>query len=202
MQLRSFVERKFEGLPAVVIGTGPSLAGQAEAIKRSGCKLFGMNNTFADFPLDVWIACDPQWHEQFSPVKGAFDKWHWSPDICQRFGYQYIAGKWGDGLSTDQQCIHYGHASSYQALNLAVLYGCNPIYLAGFDMNYQPGQPRHYFSGLSDAAGEYPAQLRKFSTFEGLIKGFETIAAQPGLPRIINLTEGSALRCFPFGNLP
>lgn len=161
-----------------------------------------MNNTFNDFDLDVWIACDPQWHAGFSPVHGDFDKWHWSPAICKKYGYQYIEGRWGPGLSVDQSFIHYGHSSSYQALNLAVLYGCGPIYLAGFDMNYEAGKPRHYFNGLSDVGGEYPQDLRKWSTFDGLIKGFETIGAQRGLPMIYNATQGSQLRCFPFKELP
>jgi hypothetical protein len=203
------VETKFKGEPAIVICTGPSLIRQAAAIRASGCRLFGMNNTFNDFALDVWLACDPAWHAQFSPISGAFDKWHWDAEICRKHGYKFIRGEWGAGMSLNPDCIHYGHASSYQVLNLAVLYGCDPIYLAGFDMTYRPGEARHYFSGLSDQPGEYPQSLRKHSPFEGrgngdrgLIGQFETIAAQQGLPRIINATEGSALQCFPFGAIP
>ncbi len=187
---------KFSGRPAVIIGTGPSLADQADAIRKSTAVRFGVNNTFNDFTLDVWIACDPQWHETYSPVKGEFEKWHWDEGVCRRYGYQYIPGRWADGLSLDPGYIHYNHSSSAQALNLAVLYGCSPIYLAGFDMNYS-GR-RHYFDNLSEKEGEYPAHLRKYSEFDGLIECFEKIAAQPGLPPIFNLTEHSALSCFPF----
>lgn len=196
------VERKFEGRPAVIIGTGPSLASQAQAVRDSGAVLFGVNNTFRDFDLDVWIACNHEWHAVYSPVEGRFEKWHWDRGVCDRYGYKYIEGRWGAGLSLDPEYIHYGHSSGYQALNLAVLYGCGPIYLAGYDMHY-PRERRHYFDGLSETPGEYPAEMRKFSTFEGLIGCYQTIADQAAsLPEIINATPGSALRCFPFGNLP
>ena len=149
---------KYKGYPAVILGTGPSLADQAEAIRNSGFKLFGINNTFNDFDLDVWIACDPTWHEVYSPIEGNFDKWHWDKGICQRYCYNYIEGRWGDGpnkcsgLSHDPSYIAYGHSSGFQALGLAVHYGCDPIYLAGYDMNYDSDN-RHYFTDLSDKGG-------------------------------------------------
>ena len=191
----------FRNRPAIIIGTGPSL--DVETVKEAqsrGALLFGVNNTFNDFDLDVWIACDPSWHKIYSPVVGRFHKWHWDKSICEKNSYQHIEGRWGDGLSLSPEFIHYGHSSGYQALNLAVLYGCNPIFLVGYDMHYR-GASRHYFNGLSNDSGEYPQQLRKFSKFDGLIKCYETIANQKGLPDIINCTIGSALTCFPFKEL-
>jgi len=202
--LTLFQKSKFRGRPGVVIGTGPSLDLQAvkESQKR-GAVLFGINNTFKDFDLDVWIACDPQWHDHYSPVKGDFHKWHWDKQICETYGYQYIPGKWGegpnrcDGLSLDPNYIAYGHSSGFQALNLALHYGCDPIFLVGYDMHYQG--KRHYFETLSDKAGEYPEKLRKYSTFDGLITCYEQVAKQ-GL-NIINTTKDSALKCFKFDSL-
>lgn len=185
---------------AIIIGTGPSLTDQKphiERLQRQGFKLFGVNNTYMDFDLDVWIACDPKWHKLCSPVLGHFDKWHWDKSICDRYGYEHIAGIWEDGLSTDKSYIHYGHSSGYQALNLAVHYGASEIYLAGYDMSYKVPK-RHYFSGLSGQDGEYPKPLRKHSTFDGLVKCYETIAKQKGLPKIYNATRDSALSCFEF----
>ena len=208
------VERKFEGETAVILGTGPSLAKQKTAIEilqcGLNCRVFGINNTFNDFWLDVWIACDPAWHEQYGKIDlPDCDQWHWDEGICTKNGYNHIPGVWADGLSLNPDFIHYGHSSGYQALNLAVLYGCSEILLCGFDMHYNAGK-RHYFDNLDDDAGEYPAALRKFSTFGGLLKCYETIAQQwyvdypsteklrPGLPAIYNCTEDSALTCFPF----
>jgi hypothetical protein len=169
--------------------------------RLDGLRVFGVNNTYNEFDPDVWIACDPKWWAIYGheTLQIDADRWHWDEDICKRYNAMWIEGRWGDGLSTDPSYIHYGHSSGYQALNLAVLYGCNPILLVGYDMRYN-GQ-RHYFSGLSADDGEYPQALRKYSTFDGLISCYETIAAQDGLPDIINCTPGSALTCFPFDDI-
>lgn len=192
--------------PAIVIGTGPSLARDAEDVRRLKAEgkalLFGINNTFTDFDLDVWIACDPAWHNFYGQVTGDFDKWHWDEGICERYGYQHIDGVWLPGLSTDRTKLSLGHSSGWQALNLAVHYGCDPICLVGFDMSYRSYEPRHYFSGLSDVAGEYPEPLRKQSAFAkkdgtGLLYDYANIAKQDGLPTIINCTMRSAMKWFP-----
>lgn len=195
--------------PAIIIGTGPSLNKQKADIIRlanDGYMLFGVNNTYMDFDLDVWIACDPAWHEIYSPVKGNFDKWHWDRGICEKYGYRYIEGRWGDGpnkckgLSTDKSFIYFGHSSAFQALGLAVsVYGASKCYLAGYDMHYQGA--RHYFRGLSKENGEYPQALRKYSGFDGLISCYETIPRENPELKIFNCTKGSALTCFPFVDL-
>lgn len=190
-------------MKALIIGTGLSIKGQYSDILRlanDGYKLFGVNNTYKDFDLDVWVACDPEWHKIYSPVHGDFDKWHWDKSICEKYGYRYVEGRWGDGLSTDKTYIHYGHSSGYQALNLAVHYGADSIYLCGYDMHYG-GNSRHYFEGLSDVAGEYPKHLRKFSTFDGLIKQYETIPKMNPELKVYNCTKGSALTCFPYQDI-
>lgn len=189
----------------IVIGTGPSLSRVAELVRKADTLRFGMNNVYQDFPLDCWIACDPKWHAHYGQVEGDFDKWHWDADICARYGYRFIEGRWFDGLSTDPSWISLGHSSGWQALNLAVHYGCDPILLVGFDMQYPKGQPRHYFDALSDKAGEYPEALRKWSLFAkpgntGLLHDYRHIAAQAErgeVPRIINCSPDSALPWFP-----
>ena len=192
----------WSSLRCVVLGTGPGLAKQRQRIielhEAGQIKIIGVNNTFNDFPLDAWIACDPQWHRQYSPVHGDFDMWHWDKEICQKYGYNHIEGRWEDGLSNDKNYIHFGHSSGYQSLGLSVHYGAKQIYLAGFDMHYKAGEPRHYFSELSPEKGEYPSALRKYSAFEGLIECYKTVAEQQDRPIIYNLTEGSALKCFPY----
>lgn len=170
---------------------------------------FGVNNTFNDFPLKAWIACDPKWHDHYGAVSGSFDKWHWDESICRKYGYNHISGRWGDGLSTDPAYIHYGHSSGYQALNLAYHYGYRRIYLAGFDMSYSSG--RHYFDNLSDADGEYPENLRMWSEFDkprvekgeyqkySLFQCYETVVEQSAC-EIFNMTKGSAFKGFPFAH--
>lgn len=193
----------------IILGTGPSLSGSKENIlklKARGALIFGVNHTWKDFPVDVLICCDPQFHEFYGLIEGPFTHWHWSKEICDRHGYRYIEGRWFDGLSTDPSWISLNHCSSAQALNLAVHYGCSPLLLCGHDFTYRPNEPRHYFTGLSDDAGEYPPELRKYSKFQkpdgnDLMKVYRHIAEQQGLPPIINCTPGSALPWFTRGRL-
>ena len=195
-----------------VLGTGPSLSDVADELrelKAAGkVMLFGINRTFEDFDLDVWIQCDPAMHEHYGQVEGDFDKWHWDLGVCERFGYRYIQGIWLDGLSTDPDYLSLGHASGWQALQLAaVQYHCDTVLLVGHDMRYN-GQ-RHYFSGLSDVEGEYPAHLRKQSLFlkpdgSGLLPNYAHIADQckrGEVVPIVNCTKNSAMTCFPMGQL-
>lgn len=203
---------------AIVIGTGPSLnvAQVREAGKRDDVMLFGVNNTFEDFDLDVWIACDPAWHRHYGQVTGDFAKWHWDRQICTKYGYNYIEGRWYDGVSPPgSDWISYNHGSGPQILNLATsIYQCRLVLLVGHDMRYTDNTPRHYFTGLSDQAGEYPGALRKFSPFEkpkrpggahpdgdGILYNYKHIAEQPGLPPIINCTPGSAMTWWPIMTL-
>ncbi len=164
----------------VVIGTGPSLTQSAPLVRelgRKGAFLVGCNNTFLDFRLDAWIACDPKWHEVFGQVRGPFDKWHWDQAICERYGYQFIAPIWygPPGFDSgwlwlqDKTKISLNHGSGPQALNIAAHAGCDTILLVGHDFHYQDGKPRHYFK-LSDVDGEYPESLRKWSLFDSTCK--------------------------------
>ena len=174
---------------------------------RRGALLFGPNNTFEDFALDVWLACDPAWHRHYGKVEIDADLWHWDADICAEHGYRHVEGVWYDGLwMADKSKISLGHCSGHQLLNLAVHYGCDPILLVGHDFTYREGEPRHYFTGLSGEDGEYPAEIRKFSKFSkpdgnDLMAVYKRIADQEGLPRVINCTPGSALLWFPMGDL-
>lgn len=183
----------------VILGTGPSLKEQKQRIlelKIAGeIKIFGVNNTFNDFPLDYWLACDPKWHDYYSPISGDFEKWHWDLNICEKYGYNYIEGQWGKGLSLDPSFIRFGHCSGYQALNIALHKGFDEIYLAGHDFSDVKAN-RHYFSDLSDVSGEYPKELRKFSSFKGLLKTYSYIEEQVLPCKIYNMNKNSALKTF------
>jgi len=167
-----------------------------------------MNCTFFDFPqLDAFIACNIEWWDYYGTEFEAWragrdcEAWHWDKGCAARWRLNWIEGRWGAGLSTDPAYIHLGHSSGIQALNLAVLYGCDPILLCGFEMTEEKGKPRHYFTGLSDQDGEYPKPLRHHPRLsnghEGLLPIYQEIAMQEGLPRIRNCTPGGKLNVFP-----
>lgn len=194
------IPRKFEGLPGIVCCTGPSLSKAMATIRMLDVPLFGMNNVYHDLPVHVHVASDPLWHATYAPeLKGALpdaDLWTWDAKTARLYDLKRYNGIWADGLSTDPRFLHFGHSSSYQALGLAYLYGCSPIFMVGFDMHYND-KKRHYFDNLSDLSGEYPPNLRKFSKFDGLIRQFRTVAEQGLDVPIYNATEGSAFPWFP-----
>ena len=189
---------------ALIVGTGPSLSDVLHLLPRFDGLIFTCNNTHQDVKTDVWLACDPKWHDLYGPVSGDFDKWHWDSGICLQFGYRFVEGIWMDGLYMgSENKISLNHCSGAQLLNLAAnQYQCSEIVLIGHDFHYN-GAKRHYFSGLSEADGEYPQQIRKYSKFDkqgqgdDLLQVYRRIADQDGLPPIYNATEGSALTWFP-----
>ena len=196
----------------LIVGTGPSLRSVLGQLSRFDGLIFTCNNTYRDVRTDVWLACDPAWHHHYGQVSGDFDKWHWSPDICSAYGYSYIEGIWHESKTgpmrlwlKDKTKITLAHCSSAQLLNLAAnQYGCSEIVLVGHDFSYPKGQPRHYFSGLSDKDGEYPAAIRKHSAFDkgpgqyDLIDVYNELARTEGIPPVWNATVGSALTAFPY----
>lgn len=189
----------------LIVGTGYSLKAQLHLLPRFDGLIFTCNNTYKDVRTDVWLACDPTWHEFYGKqtIPGA-DKWHWSHEICDEYGYSYVEGVWVDGLwMQDKTKISYNHCSGAQLLNLAAnQYECDEIVLIGHDFHYNAPQ-RHYFDDLSETAGEYPQQIRKFSKFDkkgqgdDLLQVYRRISEQKGLPRIVNATPDSALPWFP-----
>jgi hypothetical protein len=213
----------------LIVGTGPSLRAQLDLIPRFDGLVFICNNCFTDIPTaDVWLACDPKWHELNGRLwrRGEMDCWHWSPEICEKYNYIYVEGVWivdgkeyprsehetppgpagGLYMGTENK-ISLNHCSGAQLLNLAAnQYGCDTILLIGHDFRYVPGEPRHFFKGLSDIDGEYPPSLRKHSLFDkggagnDLMQVYKHIAEQYGLPPIINCTPDSALPWFEMGN--
>jgi len=182
------------------------LRGVLSKIPRFDGLIFTCNNSYKDVRTDVWLACDPAWHHHYGQVSGDFDKWHWDADICSAYGYTYVEGIWHTGLwLKDKSKISLNHCSSAQLLNLALnQYGCNEAVLIGHDFRYPLGQPRHYFSGLSETDGEYPQAIRKFSKFDkgpgqyDLLDVYDEISRTEGIPPIYNATQGSALTAFPY----
>lgn len=98
----------------------------------------------------------------------------------------------GHEFSFDQGMIRYGENAGFQAVNLAMLFGCRRIVLVGFDMRHVEGRA-HFF-------GNHPKELR--TSTDDVYRKFAKIFAQaakaiPAKFSIVNATPGSALTCFP-----
>ncbi len=145
-------------------------------------------------------ACDPWWWDHYEGCP-AFTGEKWSThekraneklEVAAKYGLRLVQGRRGDGFSFDPSVIHYGSNSGFQAINLALHFGGNPIVLVGFDMR-KSDRP-HFF-------GKHPAG-RPVVRYENYVPEFQRAAKMlpPGM-RIINCTPDSAIRCFPMARL-
>lgn len=189
-------DRRWAGR-CIVAASGPSLTGEVAELCR-GERVIAVNDAWRLLPFaDVLYGCDLAWwqHHRFCP-EFAGERWtshSLAPKNDKRSipdGFHVIEGRNGEGFSRDPAVIHYASNSGFQAVNLAILFGADPIILIGFDMR-EVGGKRHFF-------GSHPAPLRDGHPFPVWIGHFARAAQKLGpAPRIVNATPGSALTCFP-----
>ena len=205
------VPRRWPGATAVIVGTGPSLTPSdlelcRQAREAGRVRLFAANRAAELVPADVIHGCNFQFWEHYWPALAHLpaEKWTTRPELDGRFpGLHYIPERWEPGLSRDPTWIAAHHGTGPQLVNLAYLYGCTRLLLLGWDMRFHGKRgPREY--DRRRYLGEDPLTLQHWprtgpaGELEGLIREMETIRpAEYGI-EIINVTPGSALRCFPF----
>lgn len=212
----------YKGRTAIIAGTGPSITQEIldicnDARAQGKVKIFGANLAYRGFDVDVLHGCNSQFWEYYlgtDPIlrNCDFDKWTTRPELINRYpGLNYIQEIWADGLSTDPDYIHAHHGTGPQVINIALHYGIKRMLLVGWDMSYPKdydGQAKQIGSGKRHYFGEYPAHLQHWPSVDivegklnGLIREMETIKPEDYGIEIINCTEGSAMKCFPFGKL-
>lgn len=182
----------------IVAASGPSLTEDVAALCR-GERVVTVNDAYRLMPwAEVTYACDAAWWDIHRLNVLAGEKWtshSLSPKNDKRaaadqWGLRVIEGRDAPSFSRDPARIHYGNNSGFQAVNLAILFGADPIILVGFDMR-DVGGKRHFF-------GNHKPPLRDGHQFGPWIKKFAQAAEKLGpAPRIINATPDSALACFP-----
>jgi hypothetical protein len=190
-------DRRWSGR-CIVAASGPSLTPEVADLCR-GERVVAVNDAYRLLPFaDVKYACDAGWWEIHRMNVLAGEKWtshSLSPKndkraVADQWGLRVIEGRNGEGFSRDPAVIHYASNSGFQAVNLAILFGSDPIILVGFDMR-EVDKKRHFF-------GNHKAPLRDGHSFGPWIESFRRAAAKLGAaPQIINATPGSALTCFP-----
>ncbi len=189
---------RFAGRRVIVAATGPSLTPEV-AERLRGEIVVAVNDAWRMVPWAVALyACDSSWwrhHEGVPDFTG--EKWtshglkppNDKTEIAARYGLRVVAGEMKPGFSLDPTRIHYGQNSGFQAVNLAILWGADPIVLVGFDMRVVEDK-RHFF-------GSHPPGLKSGGSYHVWVKHFERAKAMlPAGIRIINATPGSALGCF------
>lgn len=187
---------------AVVAATGPSLTQEMADLCR-GYNCIAVSDAYKLMPFaPVMYSCDVAWWKYHKGCPDfAGEKWSshgWNANdkasIAPKYGLHLVNGLHGKGFSMQQDTIHYGSNSGFQAVNLALLFGATRVALIGFDMQVVNGK-QHFF-------GTHPAGLNRSIGFQRFIMHFEIASRHmpPGI-EIINCTPGSALTVFPVGDL-
>lgn len=190
-------ERRWSGR-CIVAAPGPSLTPEVADSCR-GERVVAVNDAYRLLPwADVLYGCDASWWEQRKP-EFAGERWtshSLSPKndktmVADRLGLRVIEGRGNVGFSRDPGHINYASNSGFQAVNLALLWGADPVILVGFDM-----RGTHFF-------GVHKPPLRQSAQFGTWIGNFNKAAEMLWHPRptILNATPGSAMKCFPMVDL-
>jgi len=143
---------------------------------------------------DVHYACDYDWWRSargLPEYKGL------------KFGGDVRQGKWGVrpvkiDMRRDEIVIHqfgkvgYGGNSGFQALNLAVQFGCRTIILVGYDMHDRAGIHWH---GRHEGGLRNPTKT-SLARWRGVLDSQAEPLRQMGV-RVINASTISALTAYP-----
>lgn len=105
----------------------------------------------------------------------------------------YIRSRGRYGTPVSLGGIFHGNNSGYGAIQVALALGAAPIYLLGFDLKHEADGRSHWHSGHPEK--QTPQMIQCFHEgFKQLSFGFSD--------RIVNLNYDSAVKVFPFGDLP
>ena len=182
----------------IVAATGESLTPEI-ADQCRGHDVIAVNDAYRLFPFaKALYAADADWwtlHKGCPDFRG--EKWSTiGDDVVNKVAAQYklklirsIKG-YGLGFSFAPRLIHRCGNSGFQAVNLALgHYQAKTVVMVGFDM-----KGNHFFGDHPPMPCRWP----KKNNFPGWITHFNRAAELlPPHIRIINATEGSALKCFP-----
>lgn len=192
------------GKPCVIIAPGPSLTQQDcdKLLFVPDVKSIVVNDAYLVAPwADILYAGDAiYWKAKRPKFNGEKVLPYGEPQssrgkVAEKIGATMVPVKWGKGLALDGDYIHAGHCSGFQALNLALNFGSNPIYLLGFDCKPGPGGRLHF-------NGNHKPPLRNGLPFKKMISEFERAADQLRVNKtVFNLTRSTALSCFPRVNV-
>ena len=191
-----------------IVGGGPSLRKYnfAKLNKRLSVeKTIGINRAFQFFPdVKINIMSDKSFYygltrldhakyksardyANYKGIKVWVDMINYHMDNCY---YLNFLGR--DGITTTTSGV-YAHAhTGYSAINLAIVLGCTPIYLLGFDLCKDKQKHTHYH--------DYPTGHRPEESWDVFAQGFvaleKYINRLKDPPDIINLSPISKLKQF------
>ena len=123
------------------------------------------------------------WHVYGGDIRTDAELWTSSHDAARIYDLNYAPAP--------DESTHGGN-SGYQAVRLAIDFGCDPIILLGYDMQFQ-GRRRHWHADHDETkrvGNPTPDGLKRWRWRMKML-GERTSA------RIVNASRSSALKCFP-----
>lgn len=188
----------WHGHTSVVIASGPSLTTeQLDLVEASPTKTIVVNTTWEDYPhADVLFAGDFLWWKVHHGKSKAFKGQRWTQDrtSAERFGVNWVRGEAREGLGT--KGLRVNGNTGIGAINLAFLFGSRRILLIGMDMKLGPKGEKHHHE-------DHPAPLVQKQLFQEWRHKARWVAKDLAAAKceVVNCTPGSALDCFPMGDL-
>lgn len=193
-----------------ILASGPSLTAEdAQTIlsHKRQTRVIVVNETWRMFPwADALYAADSWWWQQRAPSESEFLGERWGSGR----GWS-VAGGWNGvkppkelqliktvdarGVSTDPTFVYEGSNSAFQALGLAVLWGCKRIVFLGLDLSPGPVGEAHWHP---DYLPPFTNQMtpEKAAYFGESFAFAAPILFKMGL-EIINCSRRTSLTCFP-----
>lgn len=195
------------GKRCFVIAGGPSLKGFDFSILENELTI-GVNRVYEKFDCNILFAMDGRFYKwilegkygteaknRFLSFQGCKFWLDVSNLNLNNVFYAKAIGRTGMSFKLEDGLYH-GNNSGFGALNLAVALGANPIYLLGFDMKFSKDGSGHYHDG-------HPAAFKE-SMMKSFPKAFEMTVNMLNEKniKVINCNPDSALKCYPFGDIP
>ena len=202
----------WSGKTAVIFASGPSLTKtQVDAVHHRAIeneievqghtgrvRTIAVNSTAEIAPwASVFYACDFLWWKvNYGKFWGDQPRRCWTQDraSAERFHINFVRQASAPGLG--KKVLHTNGNSGAGAINLAYLFGARRILLLGFDMKLGPKGEKHHHP-------DHPHPLVQGMQFNEWIHKMGIVARDlkaEGV-EVVNCTPGSALQCFPFGDI-
>lgn len=193
------VPRLPPGSTVAILASGPSMwPAVAERVRASGVFAIAINTTFRLAPW-AWMlyGADHEWWRHPSHRDAMqFDGWRVTiadgPNQAPA-GVHWLRNSGIYGFDAQPGYLRTGGNSAYQALHIAIQAGAARVLLCGLDMRGGHWHGAH-------PAGLKVTQPEQYARWIERFPALADVAIERGV-EVINCTQGSALKCFPAGDL-
>lgn len=196
-------QKLFNNQPLYLVAGGSSFTPQQlELLSGKEANIVTINNSFKKIPdAAICYAGDFIWWQHNHEIVRSHTMsacWTGNKKAAIDYKLNFIECRLsGVGLGT--RWIVHGGNSGYQALNLAIIWGANPIILLGYDCRYGINGERHHYEDHPKHFGANADGIKSWlHHFELGAKALEQLTSPP---RVINCSPGSAITGFERGDL-